>query len=446
MVQWLSGDFDSMRILVPEYTIGYASTQAFMYEPGKTPEPVEMQLEEQTGMGKTHASRWYCWVSKWYDVGLCEPTRDGDPESTVCTDETWRPAEITCVCLSGCGDDDDGGGGGDDGGDDDGDDTGGGDDDGEEEEDDPEDEEEITFSMECAPQSVTRGGTVSCTASVTTPEGMDKQRHQFDWSSSINIRDKAATMSETHTNPTSTWDGVATEGAKITVLIGEEKFESDITVTARSGYGPPELGNDPPLTAVVTYSSEVRQLKKYGEYSFGDRGTNPQAPGAESGTGPWSGTYMVGDVSALDPKLFVSDDYDEPGIGHSGAHSVTCRTAAEDLSDQSESYYSVNKYCRTSTGFNLMRRAIIDHERVHEKGFNRYLESTTASNLFTALEAIVKEKSSEVDGAITDAWTKFITALDTAGGEAPAYLGGSNEWWYYVDFKWGIGVLTIDAH
>ncbi len=433
VVQWLSGDFDSMRIVVPEYTIGYASTQAFVYEPGQTPEPVEMELEEWAGMGKTNTERGICWIVKLYDF-FCRTDDEG-----VRTDCYRSPTgyRITCVCISGCGDDDDGGGGGDDGGDDDGcpngcgDDTGGGDDD---DDDDPEDE--ITFEMACAPQSVPRGGKVSCAAIVTTPEGMDKQRHQFDWSSSIDsdIRDKAATKSETHTNPTSTWSGVATANAKITVLIGEEKFESDVTVTARSDFAPSDE-----IKADVKYTDRPRPLGLNGFYE--PKITSSPAPA--EGTGPWGGTYYIAGRAGFSSEIHILNDllddgpkYDFPG----GVPDNVCPSAAV-LAEEPQSYASVNAHCGTSGGFGTMQSRMLQHERGHEQSFNACLAETT---VFTTLEPFVSSDKSKIDEAFKK-WDEFEDDLN----EATAYsrgFSGVRSWWFRRDDSWGRGLTVIQPH
>ncbi len=99
-----------------------------------------MQLEEQTGMGKTNASRWACWVSKDWKIEVCWQ----DQEYERCN-RLARSVVITCVCVSGCFDDDDGGGDTGGGGDDDDDGKGGGvsgNGGGDDDEDDEEEEEE----------------------------------------------------------------------------------------------------------------------------------------------------------------------------------------------------------------------------------------------------------------------------------------------------------------
>lgn len=112
VVQWQAGDFGNKRMLVAEYTIGYASTQAFAYEPGKDPIPIAMRLKEQSGPGKTEAT-WYCWVTDQYYIEVCEPYMgDRPPEDEVCVSRTT--IEMTCVRQDDDGDDhgDDHGGGG----------------------------------------------------------------------------------------------------------------------------------------------------------------------------------------------------------------------------------------------------------------------------------------------------------------------------------------------
>ena len=51
--QWLAGDLGDTPILAAEYTIGYASTSAFFYQPGKEPKRVTMALQRTTARGKT---------------------------------------------------------------------------------------------------------------------------------------------------------------------------------------------------------------------------------------------------------------------------------------------------------------------------------------------------------------------------------------------------------
>lgn len=102
VVQWIVGDWGNTPMLVAEYTIGYASTQAMFHAPGEAPVPITMQLVEKMGAGKTAATIWYCWVTVWYEGEVCVHGQYWG----VCTRE--RHTETTCVCVSGCDDTGDG--------------------------------------------------------------------------------------------------------------------------------------------------------------------------------------------------------------------------------------------------------------------------------------------------------------------------------------------------
>ncbi len=414
VVQWLSGAFDSMRILVPEYTIGYASTQAFLYEPGKAPEPVEMQLVSKDGMGKTHASEWFCWESDYTRGGdVCFPSY-----GNVCN-HTPAEIEITCVCVSGCGDDDDGGGGGDDGGDDDGgggDDTGGGDGEDDEEE---EEEDEITFSFGCL-ESVVRGGSASCVVNVKYPEDTPEQVYQFSWSSS---EGRVLLTSDANS---SEWSGVATKEVTVTVAVKSEEWSDSktIKVKPRTGYSAPKLRAD------VEYSGDLSG-NRHGDYALTDPGKGPTLL---EGTGPWAGTVMAGPIAALSSRLRILDDYDPAGgPKYDGVHNNTCDLASEKLED-SDSWLNVNDGCGTSAGYGAMRDAIIAHERAREAGFNTCLSN--AAN-FTELEAILDAEK------INNWWNEFAAGrLFHAGEKAPGYDGGTADWWHNLGGRgWQKGIL-----
>lgn len=389
--QWLAGDFGNKSMLVAEYTIGYASTSAMFYAPDKPPKPVTMRLEEKLGAGKTAAEIWYCYVTVWYEGGVCVHT---DNDGGVCTRE--RHTETTCVCIAGCYDDSDGG--------DDGDgcpsggcDTGGGDsgddDDDSDDDEDEDEEQDVTFSLSCD-SSVTRGLTADCKVSLTYAEDVEEKQHTFNWSSST-----GATFSMSDANG-SNWKGVATETATITVAVAAEP--EDFSAAATISVDPRDKYHAPSMRAEPTHSSKPRDLLGvlgwYTPFPDGNLYKPEYGPQPEEGTGPWTGSFVTGAIAGFfESELLVSDDYDERGPTYPDADS-TCSSAPGNLSDTAESYYSVNTHCGTMTGFRAMNAAIVAHEREHEVGFNSCLTNTDA---FIDLEAVVGSESDVANGIRT---------------------------------------------
>ena len=396
--QWLAGDFGNKSMLVAEYTIGYASTSAMFYAPDKPPKPVTMRLEERLGAGKTAAEIWYCYVTVWYEDEVCAHVENN---GGVCTRE--RHTETTCVCIAGCYDDSDGG--------DDGDgcpsggcDTGGGDsgDDDDEDSDDDDDEDEtedITFDFSCK-KSVARGETAGCTVKVTYAEGVEEKQHTFNWSSATATID---TTLSTQDASGSEWRGVATEDATITLIIGEEKYSADISVNLRtvfSGFSIPALN--------VT-ELQYEALPVLGRYSI-DRELTAPFGSPIAGTGPWSGTYITGDLDtgvSFSGVLRVSDDFHpetDKQPTYAAPHKIDSTDCAnpEQLDTDPQSYYSVNLNCDTVAGFEEMESLIIRHEYDHQTSANECLAETT---IFETMEGLVTSSSAEVEGQIKGLWS-----------------------------------------
>ena len=439
--QWLTGDFGNKPMLVAEYTVGYASTSAMFYAPDKAPIPVTMRLVEKIGTGKTAAAEWFCYESGYFDIEMCEPKPVGAPPSDECAD--GPTIEVTCVCVSGCYDHGDGGDGGDgcppegcdtggsDGGDDDDDDS-----DDDDSDDDDSDDEQITFEFWCT-ASITRGGRAYCMVTVSYPEGVEEKQHTFNWSSTT-----GASLSVSHTNR-SEWPGKATETVTVSLFVDSGiDTSATVVVEPRTDYKAPKM------YAPESYESEPREsglLGYYRPWPLAPPGEDPYtyayqyAPEPDSGTGPWTGSFMTGNISAFGSVLHISDDYD--GFQHPDVDS-TCVQASENLGDYG-SYSEVNAHCGTSPGFIAMRIAILAHEREHEAGFNACMTNTSA---FSELEAIVGSSSDDVESSITSEWLTFLPKLANAGEYASAYGGGANAWWFRHSDAWLKGLLTIPAH
>ena len=443
VVQWIVVDYGNTPILVAEYTIGYASTNAMFYQPGEAPIPVTMRLTEKVGAGKTAAEIWYCYVSYYDRVRVCvEVDIQGGPTYEVCE---WQEfTETTCVCVSGCYDDD---GDGDTGGDcpNGCGDTGGGDDDDDDDSDDDDDEddnEDITFSLSCD-ESVTRGDTASCTVRVEYAEGVDEKQHKFEWSSGD------ATFSMSDANGSS-WQGTATEDVTIEVAVAAENYaaEAKISVDARP------IISVSDLSASAQYTDKPTGLGLYGFYYA----SSPSAPvsGFIAGSGPWDGSYIAGNFSAnfgFTSELHVSNDYDpetDKQPTYAPPHNVDkkdCRKPQE-LEDSAQSYYSINAHCRTSGAYNTMGAKILEHEEQHESSYNKCLAETS---IFEDLEGIVDSTSSGVTDQIKEMWSGvdgqggFLSEFHASGEYAKGYAGARG-FFQRSGSSWIRATGVVDGH
>lgn len=452
VVQWISGDLGDPRILVSEYTIGYAHTQAFVYEKDKDPRPVTVQLVERLVVGKIAAGKKRCYITGRWEIEICEPyTGDRPPESEVCVSTEY--IELTCVEEEDDdGDDTGGGSNGDDDGDDDDDNSGGfsGRDDDDCSNCDVDlpggggDETKKKKLELICPRSVNRGDTAKCTAEVKSDDPNDTgARYTFDWSSSI-----GASLS-TVSVPRSEWEGTATKRAKITVKVESENLSESETVRVRSRTDF-ALGK---LSAPLEYSNVLRINNVggiyyvNGAYSVLGQAKIIVGPTSESGTGPWNGTFMVGRFPELSPEMYISNDYADPGPTYPPRHNIdaidegVCPDAPA-LDSLAQSYDSVNNACGTTIGFIGMKNALKEHEEDHEDNYNTCLSQTS---IFDELEDFVDSDRNTVNMEIKKEWDKFAPAFKAAGSKAKGYAGTSR-WFYRSGGAWIYHTSVVEGH
>ena len=226
---WLAGDFDDLQILVAEYSIGYASTQAFLYKPDEKPQSIGMKLARKTVAGKSD-TEWICWIADTSAIAVCEPFGgwgESDPETEDCVET--ETIHVSCVESPG--------GGHDDGGDDGGDRGGGGEDeensdrdrngsngnrcsscsgDGDEGGDDTDEDEgnEERLRLVCD-SSVQRGSEGVCEVT-SESDSISVESFSFNWSSSFGAHGTGYS-----------WRGIATETASITVTASTGWIQTD---------------------------------------------------------------------------------------------------------------------------------------------------------------------------------------------------------------------------
>lgn len=361
--QWLAGDFGNKPMLVAEYTVGYASTQAFFYAPGKDPRPITMRLMEKSSPGKTEAT-WYCWVSDAWEIEVCDPIHGPNQERQEpnCRGSGHVHVEITCVLR-----DDDGGysGGGcpecgDTGG------SGGGDDD---------DDEANQFALDC-PASVTRGVVALCSVTVTNNnEPVAPSGFKYIWSSGLGASESGYGKN--------TWGGTATTTTSVSVQVKTENWNQteQIKVEPRSSF---EIG---PITSPITYD---RALGKLGNFNMS--GQPPITLGIIAGSGPRKGNYMTGDAPQLSGSITIHGDFDGTAGPYPGARG-TCQPASNTL-PLKDTLIGVNTRCGTLTELNTYGGQVLAHEQAHQKNVNDRLAGPTGREEIEDMEELTGENES----------------------------------------------------
>ncbi len=389
--QWLVGDFQDTPILVAEYTIGYASTVAFLYEPGKEPTQVTMALRRYNRLAKDMT----------FDLTICYTAVDYELE---CDDEKkpscdWvESPTTTCVtirigggggyggdtggpkCFSvviGCG----GGGGGGSGG--------GG-----------REDKKIEITLFC-PKSVVRGDVAECKVfpeNDNDPKGFEKLT--FKWTSSLGA---------SHTGKS--WEGTATDDVTVSVSTTNWSDKAAISITNRTWK----------LPSPLNVEKEYAKLKPDHGGLYQVLNTTPEPSG---GTGPWTGRHYVRDAPTFIGKLYISVDYssgsDAPKYAFyykllTDAGKAACPEGRA-ITARKVSYRYLNEECDTSTGWVNMHDQILRHELEHQAGINECLKSITTSNFFSKLERLTGNES-EVSKELTDTgmWGEYKKKLSTAG-------------------------------
>lgn len=432
--QWLAGDFGNKSMLVAEYTVGYASSQAMFYAPDKAPIPVTMQLVEKLGAGKTAAEIWYCYVTVYEEDKVCVHGEDG---AGACTSKLYT--KTTCVCVSGCdnGDGDTGGGG--DGCPSGGCDTGGGDsgddDDDDSDDDDDDDDDTSRFRLSCT-ESVTTGESASCSVSFTdSDEQATLDQFLYTWSSST-----GATLVQ---SSDSKWEGTATESATINVKIISEGFDESDSVGVVPESAPSVFFK--PLNADAQYTADPKTEPnaEFGFYKFPKNHPTVSIP--HSGSGPWTGRGYIStsDEIVVSTELHILEDFKVDGPKWPDARTA-CPPRGVDL-DKFSSNSTVNTVCGTYDHWSFFGSQILAHEREHESNYNLCLTGNAASNLWNDL-ATYAGQSSEVGSYIYERWSAYWEDVIQTG-EVSAGRNGSGTFWVNPsETNWVTDSLYISSH
>ena len=427
--QWLTGDFGNKPMLVAEYTVGYASTSATFYAPGKAPRPITMQLVEKSGPGKTAGSKYYCYVSGRWEIEMCEPYMgDTPPDDHVCASTEYL--ELTCVlvdsgdgdgdggeCPNGCGDT-----GGSDGGDEDDDDS-------------DDDDDTSRFRLSCT-ESVTTGESASCSVSFTdSDEQATLDQFLYTWSSST-----GATLVQ---SSDSKWEGTATESATINVKIISEGFDESDSVGVVPESAPSVFFK--PLNADTQHTADPKTEPnaEFGFYKFPKNHPTVSIP--HSGSGPWTGRGYIStsDEIVVSTELHILEDFKVDGPKWPDARTA-CPPRGVDL-DKFSSNSTVNTVCGTYDHWSFFGSQILAHEREHESNYNLCLTGNAASNLWNDL-ATYAGQSSEVGSYIFRRWGQFWKDVIQTG-EVSAGRNGSGTFWVNPsEANWVADSLYISSH
>ena len=401
---WVAGDYGEKRLLVvAEYTVGYAGKRADLYDPSDgVLNQTSLSLQRSGGVGKTEVSL-FCWVSKIVRDGwVCA----GDGTGCVLSTPGW--IEVTCISY-----DEDGGGG-----------DGGG---GEEEEecpqgeycgvglggdDDDDDDDDDGFSLDCRPERVTRGGSVTCKLSP------DSSGVKVNWSSSV-----APDASHSGTGEGAyQWTGRATNTTIITVTAGSWNSDKKIIVKARGNDFKqlPELNADPEYAHLASPTLGDYSLLSGSDFQYKD------------GTGPWAGRVMVASSATFSSRLRVSSDYSSPWPSswpmafYSGANK-TCLASETQLKDK-ETMDRVNRICGTIGAMEAFVDEIIAHEREHEDGYNKCLRGSNVLGKMSVIEGLTGSYG-DVSSQARRLWEEIKKLLRGSGAWAAPRTSGKH--WYY---------------
>lgn len=439
---WLAGDFDELQILVAEYSIGYASTQAFLYKPDEKPQSIAMKLARKTGTGKTN-TEWTCWITDGYSIEMCKPVPVGMPDSSECVE--GETIEISCVESfgGGHGDGDKSGGRGDrgeDGGN--GERNSGGSNgdscsscsgDGDEGDDDADEDEgnEEKLRLVCDP-SVQRGSEGVCKV-ISESDLISVESFTFNWSSSFGAQGTGYS-----------WRGIATETASITVTASTGWAQTDtIEVTARQWNPPSERLN------IEEKYSELPRLRSSTSVGFYRLiGSASAARAISNGTGPWEGRFYLRSRPTIQGELHVAKDYDPSSIDPPKypLNGTLCPSVQQGNTISSANYLHVNSKCGTSSAFKGFRHEIIRHEKEHAAGHQQCLDSYTTTKIFIGLEKLTGTQqelifqTSDPSGSWAVYWNKLMAA-----GEWASDINYSKPFYRYHS-QWVYGTFFGGGH
>ena len=436
--QWLAADFGEMQILVAEYTIGYASTQAILYKPGENPQPIKMKLELKASAGK-ELDGVYCWVTDRYAIEMCEPTPVGAPDSDVCYET--ETIEITCVITPGHGGGGGGGGGygggGGGGGSVDRPGGGGGSGGGKEGrndgtgDDSEEEESDVKFNLACD-KSVERGARAGCRIALTGESEDPVERQTFLWSSSLGAKERTGYA----------WGGIATESAKVTATASNGwSASANIEVTARQWNS---TGIKLDTKEKYTGEPRIQNITRVGFYRL--KGSATPARNISEGTGPWDDRFYIKNPPDIQGELRVAEDYDldakkQPVYPLKG---TLCNLILQDTKITSANYRDVNTKCGSLNAYKGVIGKIIGHEKEHAAGYQQCLNSNLTKQVFKDLEKLtgthqhVRYQVSDKNGT----WGIYWSRLKAAGQWAsdvnyPTPFYRFTTTWIYESFSGG---------
>ncbi len=342
--QWQAGDFGDTPLLVAEYTIGYASTGAFFYQPGREPIRTRMVLRRYDSAGKNGSPDMICYESIVYEW-MC-----GEALGPIYgSDCVWVGfPKHTCVSVhSGGGgggrtDNPVGGGGG--GG------SGGGSN-GDSKDPVDDEDEELKYTLYC-PESVVRGAVANCR--IIFEDNADGSKElAFKWTSSLGAKNTGVS-----------WEGTATDDVTISVSISNWSGKAEISVTDRTWKSPPSLDAKPIYKVLIP--GRGGEFELIGFY-----------PKSGAGTGPWSGRHYVRSAPTISGKIYISIDYTPksktttvPAYPFSYESLSSAGKAAcprgRFITDSRISYRDLNYKCGTSIGWTNMHTQILRHEKEHQ--------------------------------------------------------------------------------
>lgn len=428
--QWQAGDFGDTPLLVAEYTIGYSSTGAFFYQPGRAPIRTRMVLRRYNGAGKDGSPDMICYESIVYEW-MC-----GEALGPIYgSDCVWVGfPKHTCVYVNsgGGGGSGSGGGGGRDnpgnGGS-----GGGGGSNGDSKNPVDDEDEELKYTLSC-PESVVRGAVANCRIIFSNNADGSKEL-AFKWTSSLGAKNTGVS-----------WEGTATDDVTISVSISNWSDKAEISVTNRTWKSPPSLD-----AADVKY--KVLPPGIAGKYSV----TQTLAPGA--GTGPWSGRYYVRSAPTFSGELYISIDYAPkskvstvPAYPFSYESLSSAGKAAcprgQFITDRRIRYRDLNYKCGTSIGWTNMHAQTLRHEEEHQAGANRCLRSTTTSNFFAKLEQFTgsaSEANTQFKGD-TGMWKECLRKFDKSMKYAARPTTSFVPFFRYVGENWIYRIRTGGVH
>ncbi|MCY4000545.1 MAG: hypothetical protein OXF84_07045 [Bacteroidetes bacterium] len=433
MKRWLVGDFGEMHILVAEYSLDYASTQAFIHQPDKKPKAIAMKLIVKSEMGKVQGTT-SCWVSDDYSIEMCSPTPVGMPESGECVET--RTIEVTCVlshdggggCTI-CGGSGGGGGGSGNGG------GGGGctscGDNGDSNDlPKPGDQDEGNkeqLRLVCD-ESVQRGSTGGCKI-ISKNESIQVKSYTFTWSSSLG-----------GSNNTYGWVGTATETVKITVKASTGWTKTaEIKVTDRDWPGPSGKLN---ITPMYTSEPRSRSSTVVGLYRLVAETKLDES--ISHGSGPWAGRFYIGYAPSIQGELHVAKDFDtrpsqRSSLPEYSLNGTLCPPVIQS-GVSSASYWYVNSKCGRLSAVEGFRLEIIQHEKEHAAGYQQCLDSPTTKQLFKDLEKVTGTRADVTFHSSNNQgmWRVFLRKLLASGHWASAVNYSKAFYQYHTEWVYAM--------